>query len=231
MALEVDPLDKNPAPVRVNYFAGQILTTDDLGTEQTYHRGRLAMALRHLAGFGTVAGLRVTATPEGEVRVAPGLAIDALGRLIELRQPSCLDLTQWLAGQDASLLDEARCDDPPVILADLLLRAEDAPAALTAGPDDVTPSRIEERACLVLTPVSGPALARAAPRPGAPDADTLEVVLSAWEAEEKNFPDASLGDGLLLARITIPTDPGLPILADNSVRPFILLAGRWSASP
>jgi len=62
-----------------------------------------------LAGGGTLAGLRVThqaattgdhAVPE-EIRVEPGLAVDRLGRLIELPRPACLRLPRWYDAQNA----------------------------------------------------------------------------------------------------------------------------------
>ena len=46
------------APERVNYATGVLLQAEDFRDEQTYHRGRLATALRHLVGFGTRRGPR-----------------------------------------------------------------------------------------------------------------------------------------------------------------------------
>ena len=54
-----DPLETSPSPERARFFAGQLLTPDLLRGEQTYHRGRLAILLRHLVGYGAIAGLRV----------------------------------------------------------------------------------------------------------------------------------------------------------------------------
>src|SRR5262245_37226124 len=88
---------------RVFYATGILLAADDFDAEQTYHRGRLARALAYLHGSGTVAGLRVGVLPalapgadpaflqgrEEELRVQPGLAIDRLGRLIEIPRAAC----------------------------------------------------------------------------------------------------------------------------------------------
>src|SRR5215471_6750777 len=89
-----DPLDAMPPPERVNYATGVMLDAEDFRDEQTYHRGRLATTLRHLVGFGTLAGLRVIPPAandaELELGVSPGVAIDRLGRLMELRAPQCI---------------------------------------------------------------------------------------------------------------------------------------------
>jgi hypothetical protein len=107
---QADPLYARPLPERPVYATGMLLDASDLADEQTYHRGRLARALAHLAGGGTLAGLRVTyqsaidagpgQRPE-EIRVEPGVAVDRLGRLIELPRPACLRLVPWFAAQNA----------------------------------------------------------------------------------------------------------------------------------
>lgn len=102
-----DPLYARPEPQRPAYFTGMLLDAQDFRDEQTYHRGRLAQAIAFLTGGGTVAGLRVThraedtatGTPE-EARVEPGIAVDRLGRLVEVPRPACLRLQRWF---DATL--------------------------------------------------------------------------------------------------------------------------------
>jgi hypothetical protein len=88
-------------PERVNYAAGVLLDDQDFSSEQSYIRGRLARALAALYGFGTIAGLGVSCAtadnPDREVKVAPGLALDRLGRLVEIRREQCLRLAQWFA--------------------------------------------------------------------------------------------------------------------------------------
>lgn len=109
-------------PERVNYAAGVLLDEGDFFSEQSYMRGRLARALAALYGFGTIAGLGVscaaTDNPDREVKVAAGLALDRLGRLIEIRREQCLRLVQWFAfeatreeSRRAEVLT-ARVDDP-----------------------------------------------------------------------------------------------------------------------
>lgn len=117
MSVELDPLAKAQAQGdsqdRLWYATGVLLDAKDFLDEQTYHRGRLARALAYLYGSGTVAGLRVAWEPAvapgadasipdgrpGRIKVEPGLAIDRLGRLIELPRTVCLRLNRWFDDQ------------------------------------------------------------------------------------------------------------------------------------
>lgn len=103
-----DPLQTVTAPDRVFYATGVLLDAVDFQAEQLYHRSRLARTLNYLHGCGTAAGLRVKQQPETmppadqpqpdlEIQVEPGLAIDRLGRLIEVPRPACLRLNRWYA--------------------------------------------------------------------------------------------------------------------------------------
>jgi hypothetical protein len=95
---DADPLYARPLPERPFYATGMLLDAQDFSAEQTYHRGRLALAIAFLSGGGTLAGLAVSYqaadTPE-EIRVAPGVAVDRLGRLVEVPRPACLRLQRW----------------------------------------------------------------------------------------------------------------------------------------
>jgi hypothetical protein len=104
---EADPLYARPLPQRPFYATGMLLDAQDFSDEQTYHRSRLAEACAFLSGGGTLAGLAVSYQPEDtttgapeEIRVAPGVAIDRLGRLVEIPRPACLRLQRWF---DASI--------------------------------------------------------------------------------------------------------------------------------
>jgi hypothetical protein len=95
-----DPLTGAPRPDRVNYATGMLLGPEDFSDEQTYHRSRLALALGSLFGAGTVRGLKVSVSPASgdapeQIRVSPGLALDQLGRIIELQRDACLRLDRW----------------------------------------------------------------------------------------------------------------------------------------
>jgi hypothetical protein len=103
---EADPLFAQPRAERPAYATGMLLDAQDFSDEQTYHRSRLARALAFLAGGGTLAGLAVeylaaTSTQAEEVRVRPGLAVDRLGRLVEIPRPACLRLANWYAAVNA----------------------------------------------------------------------------------------------------------------------------------
>lgn len=104
-----DPLEKRITPERVNYRNGVLLDQKDFKDEQTYMRGRLSRALAFLHGSGTVAGLEVL-NPETQphvIMVMPGLAIDPVGRLIEVPVPYCIRAREWFAGQDKQDLEES----------------------------------------------------------------------------------------------------------------------------
>ena len=114
----LDPLKESPAPPdRVFYATGVLLDAEDFNAEQIYHRSRLARALVYLHGSGTVAGLKVGYEPpedpdspedlKEEIIVDPGVAIDRLGRLIEVPRTACIRLNPWYAGQEADDLRQA----------------------------------------------------------------------------------------------------------------------------
>ena len=94
---------------RLHYATGEMLGADDFRAEQLYHRRQLAMALRFLCGSGTLAGLKVAAVPgdpdeddpanltDVKIQVNPGLAIDRVGRLVEVPVPVSLRLKKWFS--------------------------------------------------------------------------------------------------------------------------------------
>ena len=107
MTTRSDPLTTRPdGPDRVHYATGMLLDARDFEAEQSYHRGRLARALSYANGIGTVAGLGVAweqQDSEGQlvdrVVVEPGMAIDRLGRIIEVTRPACIRLQPWYDSQ------------------------------------------------------------------------------------------------------------------------------------
>jgi len=99
-ATNADPLVAQPRADRLAYATGMLLDAQDFSDEQTYHRGRLARALAFVAGPGTMAGLEVRHVPGSptqveEISVQPGVAVDRLGRLVELPRDACLRLPRW----------------------------------------------------------------------------------------------------------------------------------------
>jgi len=171
MSLELDPLAKAQAQGesqdRLWYATGVLLDAEDFLDEQTYHRGRLARALAYLYGSGTVAGLRVVweptvdpgadvSLPDGRperIKVEPGLAIDRLGRLIELPRMACIRLNRWYEVQADDDLAQGWHGAPfngvvvDVFLTFVACERGKTPA-FAAGPydalDPVVPSRIRD---------------------------------------------------------------------------------------
>lgn len=138
LATAADPLVARPRAERPAYATGMLLDAQDFSDEQTYHRGRLARALAFAAGGGTLAGLQVSyqapsATQAEEVRVDPGLAVDRLGRLVELPRPACRGLVDWyadvLAQDGGDILAESAYDSLAMFLSPRFLNP---PAPATA---------------------------------------------------------------------------------------------------
>lgn len=200
-----DPLEAMPPPERVNYATGVLLAAEDFRDEQTYHRARLARVLSALAGFGTLAGLRVSPPAsddaELELRVAPGIAIDRFGRPVEITEPYCIRIARWFASVSTAALRAAvhqtpRVSVPVAVVADVFLSALSCARAKTpafaAGPfdalDAVVPARLAEAAQLELVlraeggPDPIPSSRNFWPAPDATPEARLAAVLDSWES-------------------------------------------------
>ncbi|HEX7333266.1 MAG TPA: hypothetical protein VF290_17320 [Pyrinomonadaceae bacterium] len=81
----------------LSYHFGMLLGVDDFETEQAYHRAkhRLHNAWLHREGVVWGFDVRVDNT-RGEIRVTPGLALDAAGRELHLEADACLNVEKWL---------------------------------------------------------------------------------------------------------------------------------------
>lgn len=100
------------SPERLHYATGVFLDAEDLRAEQTYHRGRLSRVLAYLHGAGTAAGLDVAwDEASDELVVSAGIAIDRLGRLIEVPKQACLSLGNWFDFQAGKLAAPDQHDD------------------------------------------------------------------------------------------------------------------------
>lgn len=76
---------------------GMLLGVADFQTIDAYHRGKQRLHNAWLHRQGVVWGFEVSLDAErNEIRVAPGLALDALGRELYLAGPVCLNLPAWL---------------------------------------------------------------------------------------------------------------------------------------
>jgi hypothetical protein len=162
MSTPKDPLLEAEEPDRVHYATGVLLDATDFVSEQSYHRGRLSRALAYLHGFGTVAGLFVEhKEPQNgvleELEVKPGIALDPLGRLVEVPRAACVRVKRWYEGHDASVFNSTvvrtdgnygigpatgNPDFASGVVADVFLRFSNQPRgktpALAAGPFDAT---------------------------------------------------------------------------------------------
>jgi hypothetical protein len=211
------------AAERVFYAAGALLTEDDFGTEQRYHRGRLGRVLAYLHGAGTVAGLDVRVDPVSgagaEIKVTPGIALDRLGRVIELPYEACLGLARWYEQQLETELDRDRLSGAfrtgtggaaDHIVVDVFARfvacaRAPQPAFADSGADNlngVQPSRVLDAAKLSLVVRHrDDDLAAISPRPEGADAADVEALRRfkrerLWQAlqlEQQEPPRLPLG--------------------------------------
>ena len=79
------------APVRNRYFYGKLLDVHHLELEQSYFLEYRRRLNRLTLGYGVVCGLEVSVAADGKgVIIAPGFAIDGLGREILVTEPICL---------------------------------------------------------------------------------------------------------------------------------------------
>lgn len=93
---------------RVNYPLGMVLGADEFEQEQFYLRARDHLGVRALHGYGTVSGLAVTWNDDtGQVEVAPGLAVDPVGRFVCVPTAQCADLSEWLTAHRSELEEAA----------------------------------------------------------------------------------------------------------------------------
>jgi hypothetical protein len=80
----------------LSYHFGMLLGVDDFSTEQAYHRGKMRLHNAWLHRAGVVWGFDVQCDLEhGEIRVKPGLALDAAGRELHLEADACVNLGEW----------------------------------------------------------------------------------------------------------------------------------------
>lgn len=136
MSTQKDPLLTLRDPDRLYYALGALLDKDDFTREQTYHRGRLGRGLAYLHGIGTVAGLEVTVEDrDGEdvLMVSAGMAVDRLGRIIEIPRAACLRVGNWFTNQLADPVGHDRLansfragsgGDPDGVIVDVFVKFE-----------------------------------------------------------------------------------------------------------
>ena len=99
--------------VRPRFFAGQLLTEDDLGALTAYTTAKDRLHNRYLFGAGVVCGLWVSCDPcgGGTVTVQPGYALDCCGNDLILPCPATLDVNAMIRDLRAAQLGKD-CGDP-----------------------------------------------------------------------------------------------------------------------
>lgn len=96
---KLDPLK------RVNYTFGLVLGVAEFQQSDTYFLAKHHLENRLLHGYGTVCGLDVTqqTTPQLEVQVTPGWAINPKGQEIYVPQLMCVQVNDWLTANQSAL--------------------------------------------------------------------------------------------------------------------------------
>jgi hypothetical protein len=102
---------------RLRYFPRQLITADDMRTEQHYLRERMKRHNRFLHGFGVVCGCEVIAptatSPPWQLTVCPGYAVSPQGDEILIPQPVTFDLQTGVQNPD-SCTPPCPCPPQPV---------------------------------------------------------------------------------------------------------------------
>ncbi len=100
--------------VRPRFFAGQLLTEDDLQLLTNYVAQKNRLHNRYLFGEGVVCGLEVTCHPcgDGQVIVHPGYALDCCGNDLTLSCAQTLDINAMIRDLRRDKLGGFDCVDP-----------------------------------------------------------------------------------------------------------------------
>ncbi|MCI0392750.1 MAG: hypothetical protein MOB07_28800 [Acidobacteria bacterium] len=100
--------------VRPRFFAGQLLTEDDLQLLTDYVGQKNRLHNRYLFGAGVVCGLEVTCHPCGDGRVIahPGYALDCCGNDLTLACAATLDINAMIRDLRRDQLGGFDCVDP-----------------------------------------------------------------------------------------------------------------------
>ena len=105
---------RNQGYVRPQFFAGQLLTEEDLQALSDYVVSKNRLHNRYLFGEGVVCGLEVTCHPcgGGVVIVNPGYALDCCGNDIQLPCAQELDINAMVRDLRRDMLGGYSCGDP-----------------------------------------------------------------------------------------------------------------------
>ncbi len=94
---------------RVNYLHGLVLGVDEFKQEEFYLLEKDRQHMRSLHGYGTVCGLAVSIEDEvagTEIKVAPGMALNYCGQVIEVPRTQCAVLEEWLADNSEDIIGQ-----------------------------------------------------------------------------------------------------------------------------
>ena len=118
--------------IRPRFFAGQLLTEDDLQSLEDYVLAKNRLHNRHLFGAGVVCGFEVLCDPcgGGHVAVQPGYALDCCGNDISLDCTLSLDINAMVRDLRRDQLGGYDCGDPCSVQQQNLAK----PAPLAAQP-------------------------------------------------------------------------------------------------
>lgn len=201
---KLDPLK------RVNYTFGMVLGVDEFKQEQTYFvaKGRSHNRLAH--GYGTICGLQVqvVTSPDLEVQVSKGVAINPQGQEICVNQLMCARINDWLASNQAAL--QPIYGNPPFTLPlCVVLCYRECPTDVVPVPgepcrtqqDAMAPSNIAESFQLKLCIDADQLTSPPASPPGSPPSPSLPngLCFRPSQVEEDTIREF----GVLLRRIQI----------------------------
>jgi len=99
---------QKPDPLkRMNYTFGMVLGVDEFRQEQAYLVAKYASQYRYAHGYGTLSGLRVTidTSPNLQVRITKGVAVNPRGQEIHVCQEMCARINDWLVNNRTALQD------------------------------------------------------------------------------------------------------------------------------
>jgi hypothetical protein len=96
----------------LRYHFGMLLGVDDFETEQAYHRAKIRLHNAWLHREGVVWGFNVTLDHgRHEIRVKPGLALDAAGHELHLEADACVNIGEWFAMRENDPGFEIKTDE------------------------------------------------------------------------------------------------------------------------
>jgi hypothetical protein len=235
-------------PARNNYFYGKLLDEQHFKMEQRYFNAKRWMLNRLAVGGGVLCGLHLTVGSDGKMTMAPGAAIDGLGREILVPAATPID-PRKLTDSCGKQTGDAAAGPVTLRLAYHPCPAEPMPVLVPDCESTArcAPGTIRESFAVLVTQGEPPAPAPAWPpttffeppsgKPRVPAADLMAEVV-AWVDQANPQPPTPANAPVLLAQVNIPTDSkalltgasvtdlGQPILLSQATL-FQMLLALW----